>query len=864
MKKLLRNPLRTIHARMLPGWRPAALAALLLLLHFASWAANPSAGPVATAAPSLAQVLNPDGTLKPGTTGSFDARQFVLSTAPDGRPVFRPAGVRSTHGPGDDKWLNGFTLPGVNAQVRALAVSGPDVYVGGFFTTAGDKAVSYVAKWNGSSWSRLGTTGPNGLVHALAVSGSTLYAGGEFNQADGVAAPGVARWNGSSWSGLGTGITGVVYALAASGSDLYVGGGFTQAGGAPASNVARWNGSAWSSLATGVNGVVYALAVSGSDLYMGGRFTQVGAVSARGLARWNGSSWSGVGGGVNGWVNALAVSGSDLYVGGRFTQAGNVLANNVGIWNGGNWLMMGSSSGTNGVSDEVFALTVNGNDVYVGGSFLGAGGTPAVGVAKWDGDWSTLGPGLSIESARTVRALTSTGGEVYAGGDFAIEAQPTPSGATAALNVGKWNGSRWNGLGTGLDGPVRAVAVSGNDVYVAGSFTQAGSVAAAHVARWNGSSWSSLGAGVNGVVNALAVSGPDLYVGGDFTQAGGLAANYVARWNGSSWSSPGAGVNGVVFALAVSGSDLYAGGFFSEAGGVPASNVARWNGSSWSSLGTGVTNIVPGNGVFALAASGSDLYMGGNFNRVGGVAANNVARWNGTAWSSLGTGISTGSTAGGGVGALLVSGGTLYVGGRFVAAGGVPAQNLARWNGAAWSSLPTGGAGSAAVTGLAVSGPNLYVVGADSQSPTTPTSTIARWDGSSWTSLGTGLNGAVEAVAVGTGGQVYAGGGFVAVGDGSKVTAHFGVYDPAALPTAARPRASAPNLAIYPNPARAEVRVRVPAAATAVVVTDLAGRTLRTIPLRPGQAEARLSLRGLAPGAYWLRAGAAAGKLLVE
>ncbi len=42
-----------------------------------------------------------------------------------------------------------------------------------------------------------------------------------------------------------------------------------------------------------------------------------------------------------------------------------------------------------------------------------------------------------------------------------------------------------------------------------------------------------------------------------------------------------------VRALAVSGSDLYAGGGFELAGGVPAYGIAKWDGSNWSALGQG-------------------------------------------------------------------------------------------------------------------------------------------------------------------------------------------------------------------------------------------------------------------------------------
>jgi hypothetical protein len=68
--------------------------------------------------------------------------------------------------------------------VFALAVSGSDLYAGGYFTTAGGSAATNIAKWDGSSWSALGS-GMNSFVRALAVSSSNLYAGGEFTMEGG-------------------------------------------------------------------------------------------------------------------------------------------------------------------------------------------------------------------------------------------------------------------------------------------------------------------------------------------------------------------------------------------------------------------------------------------------------------------------------------------------------------------------------------------------------------------------------------------------------------------------------------------------------------------------------------------------------
>jgi hypothetical protein len=101
-------------------------------------------------------------------------------------------------------------------------------------------------------------------------------------------------------------------------------------------------------------------------------------------------------------------------------------------------------------------------------------------------------------------------------------------------------------------------------------------------------------------------------------------------------------LNGTVYALAVSGANLYAGGYFSTAGGVTAYLIAKWDGSGWQALGSGIPMDSSSSLVRALAVSGTDLYAGGWFDKAGGVPANCIAKWDGSAWSALGSGISGG------------------------------------------------------------------------------------------------------------------------------------------------------------------------------------------------------------------------------
>jgi len=357
-------------------------------------------------------------------------------------------------------------------------------------------------------------------------------------------------------------------------------------------------------------------------------------------------------------------------------------------------------------------------------------------------------------------------------------------------------------LGSGMNDFVRALTTyddgTGPALYAGGQFTLAGGVTANYIARWDGTEWSPLegpaGNGVDGIVEALTTyddgTGPALYAGGYFTGAGGVTANRIAKWDGTEWSAlegpAGNGMDGAVSALTTyddgTGPALYAGGFFELAGGVPANNIAKWDGTEWSALegpsGNGMNSIV-----LALTTyddgTGPALYAGGSFITAGGVSANNIAKWDGTAWSPLegpsGNGISDR------VHALTTyddgTGPALYAGGQFNSAGGVQALGIARWDGVEWSPLegPSGN-GMSLVYALTTyddgTGPALYAGGLFNSAGGVTANRIAKWDGTEWSPLEAPAGNGVDGVAVlalttyddGTGPALYTGGWFTAAG----------------------------------------------------------------------------------------------------
>jgi hypothetical protein len=639
--------------------------------------------------------------------------------------------------------------------------------------------------------------------------GPALYVGGPFTSVGGVAAEGVAKWDGTGWSPLGLGV-GVGFGLSdgpralatlddglGGGPELYVGGKFSLAGGSAASNIARWDGTSWSGLDLGVDGPVDALTVfddgSGPRLVVAGEFTHAGGQEANGIATWDGDNWAPLGHGLTAAtapaVRALAVfddgqgDGPALYAAGKFTTAGTTAATNIARWNATGWSALSGGD----LDADAFALAVfddgSGPRLYVGGAFSAAGITSVSHVARWSAaGWSGVGQGFdSSVKALTAAAVDGAGAALYAGGDFTL------ADGFAAEHAAKWSGGAWTAIDQGVSGPVLAFAAfddgsgGGTALYAGGQFSKAGGTAAANLARWGGSTWSSIsGTGLNGSVSAMATfddgsgTGPALHVVGDFTIANGITLNHIARWDGASWNSVGGGIDkgtvgeANVLAMAVfddgSGSALYVGGSFGLAGGVTVQNLARWNGSEWSSVGPG-----PGlNYVFAMAAynggpAGNCLYVGGGQNQ--------LKRWNGSTWSAV-PGVLTGPpkpTIEALAVADLGAGPMLFVAGDFVFAGGVFAAHIAQWNGTAWSGLGTGLGGGlphahsmVAFDDGSPQGTALFLGGTFTLAGGQPVKYVAKWHGV-WSGLSQELNGWVTSLAVyddGSGPALYASGPF--------------------------------------------------------------------------------------------------------
>jgi trimeric autotransporter adhesin len=276
--------------------------------------------------------------------------------------------------------------------------------------------------------------------------------------------------------------------------------------------------------------------------------------------------------------------------------------------------------------------------------------------------------------------------------------------------------------------------------------------------------------GTSGPVYASQLWDPDgsgplpqrLLVAGEFAVAGNANGNGVATydlitgaWQGlddGSWAS-----HRVLAIVAAGNGELVAAGFRT---GVANTEVRRWNGSNWLPIGgVGVFQGPGGARIHALALlPNGDLVAAGRFATVQGLPCNNIARWNGTSWQPLGSGILgiAGNTL---VEALAVrANGDLVVGGSFTTAGGATVSNCARWDGTAWSDFSAGIALPVATLKLLANGDLVAGIGSTQPISGFQDYGVQRWNGSSWQPIGTGVSTRVEAIVERPNGNLVIGG----------------------------------------------------------------------------------------------------------
>lgn len=564
----------------------------------------------------------------------------------------------------------------------------PTLYAGGTFTRIGSTDAARVARWNGSDWEPVGL-GFNGSVSCLSTYQFKLVAGGDFTASGATPVARVGLWNGTSWSAFGAGFTTRCDSLLeyddGSGPTLYA---VRRLG-----PVLRWRDGRWESVGNATSGVVSDMVAydtgNGMRLCILGTFTSYGGNAARNLAQWDGSSWLPMGGGLPEGVQTFAVGGAnkangyrgELYVAGYFTRTVVNGPHKVARWDGRTWqrVGVGDFSSAAGITClEEFDDDGSGPSeptlVAFGDRVQAFGPTYLGGAARLQGSlWLPLGGGAvgsSITHRSDVDLMCASfdadgeGGELpmlYVGGSLGA------AGGQPASLIARWDGRQWDNLNGGLiadigSGPLQDLHVVEPGfglepgLYVSGSFTRGGSTPLDHCGRWDGSTWSPVEGGLGHYVQQFGSvhEGParGIYVGGNAIRINGVNAGKLLRWDGVAWVTPGTGLQGqgiseircfAEFDPDGSGPapvQLFIGGQFDHAGSVETRNIASWNGTSIEAVGGGLWfENTGGSTVTCMAVfddgGGPALYVGGFFNRAGGMVVPQLIRWNGTAWSTV-------------------------------------------------------------------------------------------------------------------------------------------------------------------------------------------------------------------------------------
>ncbi|MCC7395587.1 MAG: hypothetical protein IT455_00810 [Planctomycetes bacterium] len=308
--------------------------------------------------------------------------------------------------------------------------------------------------------------------------------------------------------------------------------------------------------------------------------------------------------------------------------------------------------------------------------------------------------------------------------------------ASRALVVQDPATGAWSSLGVVAGTVYSTLPQANGDLLVRGGFTTVGGVATSSLARLRNGVWSGFPAiaGASSVSDCVQLANGDVVVACDHPSR-------VLRWDGLGWSPLGGGTNGATWAIEVRGNgDVVVGGDFTQAGGVAATNIARWNGLTWSAM-PGLPVSVYGVRALAIAANDDVIAVVDGF----------VYRFDGVAWSAIGAGTV-------GVAGTIDSVRTLANGELLGIVHHTTAGRVVRFDGTVWS--PVG----ATIGGLVTAGRSIagdYVaVGLFKQIAGVEVASAARWDGVGWRPLFAGSDGTVMALDADANGVIVAGGDF--------------------------------------------------------------------------------------------------------
>jgi hypothetical protein len=281
---------------------------------------------------------------------------------------------------------------------------------------------------------------------------------------------------------------------------------------------------------------------------------------------------------------------------------------------------------------------------YLLASFLGMGQAIKFG---------RLGTGFNNDYVTPVRALfyDTLDKKLYAGGQFTKADGKTVWGAAV------WYNNSWDSLRGGLaqfrqqsPGPSEGSYSSWawkiirykNKIYYAGPINWVNGKNQYNLGVWNGSDWDyPISEPPNGEIFDLKVDNNILYACGMFTKFGNTTCNYVAKFDGASWQPVGdfskyfksVQPPATMQAIEIYENEIYVGGEFDDSTGTTR-NIAKFDGTNWVNVGTGIQQGGV-NCVFALQEFNNKLYIGGRFGKTQDIPGNSFVLWDGNNYKQI-------------------------------------------------------------------------------------------------------------------------------------------------------------------------------------------------------------------------------------
>jgi hypothetical protein len=346
-------------------------------------------------------------------------------------------------------------------------------------------------------------------------------------------------------------------------------------------------------------------------LYVGGANTLPDG-SKHALLRYRDGALSGVFGRIVlvGPPLDLALDQGKLYVATDADFTGPVTASSGMIWDDGAWTRWWPSDPRRQTTNLVKHVRVLVHaDLLIGGRDLTISPTQTTALAH-----STQGQLSDLDPQRHCASIATT---VYSASNLlAVCTLPASQG----LEVAAADGAQWSRLaGAALDDPdgvawISDISQIGYHQRLYGLLRVYGPystpVDGYYVHAWSGSEWAIFKIN-NAPLRALAQTADGLY----------LANAKLYRAVGTGFEEV-ATTDGEIRTILVEGERIWIGGAFSQVNGVAANNVALWDGQAWHALGAGTNGRVT-----RLAYDSGALAVGGFFTRAGGVRANGISLW---------------------------------------------------------------------------------------------------------------------------------------------------------------------------------------------------------------------------------------------